>query len=59
MRAQPITVLFCAITIGLAGLAVAAFRGDQIVIAAVAAVLSAWMGWLAARTVRRGNRRVV
>ena len=59
MRAQPITVLFCALSIGLGGLAVAAFRGDQTVIAGVAAVLSAWMGWLAARTVRRRNRRVV
>lgn len=52
MRAQPVSVLFAAITLGLAGLAIAALRGGQHVIAVVAAVLASWMARLAARSVR-------
>ena len=56
MSGVPIAVLFCALTVGLAGIAVSALTAGRWIIPAAAALIAAWMGsfaWSALRRIRR------
>ena len=53
MRASPIGVLFALLTVGLAGIGVAALAGGAVLIGVAALVLAAWMATLAVGGLRR------
>ena len=52
MRPTPLGLLFCALTAGLALIAVAALSGGALVVGLAAAVLAVWMASLAVRAMR-------
>jgi hypothetical protein len=52
MRPTPLGLLFCALTAGLALIAVAALAGGALIVGLAAAVLAVWMASLAVRTMR-------
>ena len=52
MRPTPLGLLFCALTAGLALIAVAALAGGAVIVGLAAAVLAVWMATLAVRAMR-------